>query len=80
MMIPIRAEGMLEDVKGVVAASDVAGITHIIITAHKGQTLIPPPSGSQYPGFIFARGESATFVEAALREAHRELDFVLVSE
>ncbi|MEE8251395.1 MAG: ATP-grasp domain-containing protein, partial [Gemmatimonadales bacterium] len=63
MMIPIRTEGILEDVKGVAAASDVAGITDIIITAHRGQTLIPPPYGSQYPGFIFARGASATFVE-----------------
>lgn len=79
MMIPIRAEGILEDVKGVAAASDVAGITDVIITAHKGQTLIPPPYGSQYPGFIFARGESAAFVEAALREAHGKLDFVLAS-
>ncbi len=79
MMIPIRAEGILEDVKGVAAASDVDGITDILITAHRGQTLIPPPYGSQYPGFIFARGASATFVEAALREAHGKLDFVLAS-
>ena len=79
MMIPIRVEGILEDVKGVAAASDVAGITDIIITAHKGQTLVPPPYSSQYPGFIFARGESSAFVEAALREAHGKLDFVLAS-
>jgi hypothetical protein len=33
------------------------------------------PEGKRYLGFIFARGESPEFVEAALREAHRRLAF-----
>jgi len=35
------------------------------------------PEGDSYLGFIFARGESPDEVEAALREAHRRLRFVI---
>jgi len=38
---------------------------------------VPWPEGSRYPGFIFARGGTPAAVEAALREAHRRLAFVI---
>jgi len=40
-----------------------------------------PPGGveSSYLGFIFARAESPERVEVALREAHRRLEFVIMS-
>jgi len=48
-----------------------------VITTHPGQTLVPWPEGSRYPGFIFARGETPEAVEAALRAAHASLEFLL---
>jgi len=52
-------------------------IEDVQITAHAGERLVPFPEGSRYPGFIFARGETPAVVEAALRDAHRRLEFVL---
>jgi len=54
-------------------------IDEVTITAHPGQDLVPLPEGASYPGFIFARAESPERVEAALREAHRRLEFVVMA-
>jgi hypothetical protein len=44
---------------------------------HKGQDVVPLPEGSQYLGFIFARADSPAGCEAALREAHRHVRFLI---
>jgi hypothetical protein len=75
MMIPIRRSGYLQAVAGLSDASKVSGIDEIAITAKIGQKLVPLPEGSSYLGFIFSRGSTAQFVENALREAHRSLQF-----
>jgi len=75
MMIPIPREGFYEGVENVEAAQDVPGIERIEITAKLQQKLVPLPEGASYLGFIFARGESAEMVEAALRESHARLRF-----
>ncbi len=80
MMIPIPGAGVLRAVRGVDAAHRVAGVEDIVITAHVGQALVPLPRGAQYPGFIFARGESAPAVESALRRAHACLAFDISEE
>ena len=77
MMIPIPRAGALTEVRGQAEATAVSGIEEIAITAHPGQALTPLPEGWQYLGFIFARAESPERVEAALREAHRRLQFVI---
>ncbi len=77
MMIPIPGAGTLQEVRGAAEAKQVPLIEDVQITAHPGEQLIPFPEGSRYPGFIFARGETAAAVETALREAHRRLTFVL---
>jgi hypothetical protein len=77
MMIPIPGAGTLQEVRGVAEAKAVALIEDVQITAHPGERLVPFPEGARYPGFIFARGESPAGVEAALRDAHRRLQFVL---
>ena len=77
MMIPVPGAGVLRDVRGVVAARAVPLVEDVTITAHPGQTLVPWPEGSRYPGFIFARGETPEAVDAALRAAHHRLEFVL---
>ncbi|HLE45201.1 MAG TPA: ATP-grasp domain-containing protein [Methylomirabilota bacterium] len=77
MMIPIPRRGTLEAVRGREAAEAVPGIEAVTITAHLGQELVPLPEGSRYLGFIFARAETPERVEAALREAHGRLEFVV---
>ena len=78
MMIPIPGAGTLQDVRGVEEARRVPLVEDVQITAHPGERLIPFPEGSRYPGFIFARGETPGVVEAALRDAHHRLEFIIV--
>jgi len=78
MMIPIPGAGTLQEVRGVAEAKAVPLIEDVQITAHPGERLVPFPEGSRYPGFVFARGETPEVVEAALRDAHRRLEFVIV--
>jgi biotin carboxylase len=75
MMIPIPRGGVLEEVRGLPAAKAVPGIEEVTITIHLGQEVVPLPEGSRYLGFIFARAETPTQVEAALRQAHQRLAF-----
>ncbi len=77
MMIPIPGAGVLREVRGVADAKAVPLVEDVQITAHPGERLVPFPEGSRYPGFIFARGERPSAVEAALRESHRRLTFTL---
>jgi len=77
MMIPVPGAGRLREVRGVAEARGVPLIEDVAITAHPGQTLVPWPEGSRYPGFIFARGPTPAAVEAALRAAHGKLTFAL---
>jgi biotin carboxylase len=75
MMIPIPRAGVLEEVRGLPEARAVADIEDVTISAHIGQTLVPLPEGSRYPGFIFSRAATPERAEAALREAHGLLEF-----
>ncbi len=77
MMIPIPGAGVLREVQGIAAAKTVPLVEDVQITAHPGERLVLFPEGSRYPGFIFARGATPGAVEAALRESHRRLTFVL---
>ncbi len=78
MMIPVPRAGILKEVRGQAEARRVPGVEEIEITAHPGQELAPLPEGSpSYLGFIFARADTPQRVEAALREAHRRLKFVI---
>lgn len=75
MMIPIPKAGLLKGFHGVEAAKKGALVEEVEITARLNYTLTPLPEGESYLGFIFARGGTATAVEAALREAHSKLSF-----
>ena len=77
MMIPTPQAGTLTEVRGLDAARTVEGIEEVTISAHLGQELIPLPEGALYLGFIFARAASPEAVEAALRESHARLDFLI---
>ncbi|MFQ5846069.1 MAG: ATP-grasp domain-containing protein [Candidatus Methylomirabilales bacterium] len=77
MMIPIPQAGILREVRGQEEAHRVPGIEEIRLTIPVGHEVVPPPEGGRYLGFIFARGETAEGVEAALREAHGRLTFLI---
>lgn len=79
MMIPIPAEGIYVAVSGLNEAQSTPGVEEIIITAKQGQKLVPLPEGNSYLGFIFARGDSPEFVEAALRMGHSRLQFEIAT-
>ena len=74
MMIPIPARGIFDGVTGLEEALAVKGITAIRMTGEQGQIVAPPPDGTGYLGFIFARGKAAARVEASLRDALARLD------
>lgn len=76
MMIPVPGPGVLRDIQGVENARNVPGVDDVVITAHRGQELVPWPEGNRYPGFIFARGASPDLAVAAVRQAHRRLRLV----
>jgi len=75
MMIPIPRRGLYHGVAGLDEARAVPGISGVTISAEPGQIVAPPPDGSSYLGFIYARAENAADAEAALRSAHRQLQF-----
>ena len=77
MMIPVPRRGVLRAVRGLDAARSVPCIESIEIEARVGDRLIPLPESANYPGFIFARADAPETVEAALRNAWRQLEFVL---
>jgi biotin carboxylase len=79
MMIPIPCGGILRSVQGLAEAKAVPGVEDVTISIPRGQTVVPLPRGTQYLGFIFARAETPEAVEAALREAHRRLEFKIES-
>jgi len=80
MMIPVPANGVLERVDGIEEARATPFVTSIEITARLRDAIIAWPEGSSYLGFIFARGQRAEEVEAALRTAHEKLQFSVIPE
>ena len=78
MMIPVPKAGILGEVRGKTAAYRVDGIVEVNITIPIGGEVVPLPEGARYLGFIFARAETPEMVEKALREAHRQLEFVIL--
>jgi len=77
MMIPVPQAGRLIEIRGLDGAKAVSGVEDVTISAHPGQRLVPLPEGSRYLGFIFARDDSPAAVEAALRDSHAQLEFVI---
>lgn len=79
MMLPIPRHGTLQAVHGRDKAQTVPGIEELDITIPLGQEVVPLPEGDRYLGFLFARADTPQAVEAALRQAHQQLDIVIVS-
>ncbi len=78
LMLPVERGGVLQGIEGQADARAVAGITGLSITIPLGQAIRPLPRGDRYLGFIFAEGDDASEVEAALRLAQGKLRTVIV--
>lgn len=76
LMIPIPKAGILRRVEGLGAARRVEHVLDVEIYVREGYELVPLPEGAAYLGFIFAQAATPAEVEAALREAHAQLNFV----
>jgi hypothetical protein len=79
MMIPVPSSGLFEGAAGVEQASATPGVDEVLITARLHDYIAAWPEGSSYLGFIFARGEKPEDVQRALRAAHAELRFSILS-
>jgi hypothetical protein len=55
----------------------VPGIDEVTISIPCGERVEPLPRASRYLGFIFAHADTPAAVEAALRQAHSRLAFVI---
>lgn len=75
MMLPIPRSGKLHAVTGIAEARAVPFIQDIKITIPLDNLVVALPEGASYLGFMFARADRPAQVEAALREAHRQLHF-----
>lgn len=76
LMIPIPKAGILRRVEGLTAARKIQHILDVEIYVRDGYELVPLPEGAAYLGFIFAKACDPATVEAALRKAHAQLNFV----
>lgn len=74
LMIPIPGAGRLVDVAGLEAVREITGITSIELSARPGDELAPPPEGSRYLGFVFAKGDTPAAVETALKAAMARIE------
>jgi hypothetical protein len=77
MMIPVPVSGVLERVEGEKAARQTPHLAGLEITARLHDYIAAWPEGSSYLGFLFARAETASAAEQALRVAHGKLEFTL---
>ncbi len=77
MMIPIPADGLLREVRGLDAARSVDGVDEVDISARLHYPLVRLPEGDGYLGFILAHADTPAAVEEALRAAHGCLHFVV---
>ena len=77
LMLPIKEEGVLRRVEGVMKAEKVPYIDDIEISLREGYKVYPLPEGASYLGFVFSSAPDANRVEHALRDANRQLKPVI---
>lgn len=77
MMMPVPSGGRFRSVKNLGEARRIAGIEEIVVSIPPGQILEPLPRGARYFGFIFARADSASVAEEAIRTAYRTLEPII---
>ena len=76
-MLPIKEEGVLRRVEGVMKAEKIPYIDDIEISLREGYKVYPLPEGASYLGFVFSTAPDADTVEDALRDADRQINPVI---
>jgi hypothetical protein len=76
-MIPSPESGLLVGVAGEEETRHIPGITGIDLTIRPGGTVVAPPEGDRYLGFVYARARTPEKVESALRKAMERLEVQL---
>ncbi|MDQ3340133.1 MAG: ATP-grasp domain-containing protein [Myxococcota bacterium] len=77
LMLPVPSAGVLRAIDGLDDAMRVPGVREVTITARVGENVMPLPEGNMYLGFVFAVGDQAAAVIAALRRAGLALRFTI---
>ncbi len=77
LMLPIKQEGVLRRVEGVMRAEKIPYIDDIEISLREGYKVYPLPEGASYLGFVFSTAPDADTVEHALRKAGRQINPVI---
>lgn len=77
LMLPIKEEGVLRRVEGVMKAEKIPYIDDIEISLREGYKVYPLPEGASYLGFVFSTAPDADTVEDALRDADRQINPVI---
>ncbi|HEU4895869.1 MAG TPA: biotin carboxylase, partial [Acidimicrobiia bacterium] len=77
LMIPTPASGTLSVVAGESETRGIPGITGIDFTIRPGGSVVSPPEGDRYLGFVYARADTPEEVETALRKAMSTLEVQL---
>ena len=77
LMIPTPESGILATVAGESETRDIPGITGVDFTIRQGGSVVSPPEGDRYLGFVYARADSPEEVESALRKAMSTLEVQL---
>ena len=77
LMLPIKQEGVLRRVEGVMKAEKIPYIDDIEISLREGYKVYPLPEGASYLGFVFSTAPDADIVEDALRDADRQINPVI---
>jgi biotin carboxylase len=74
LMLPIRARGVLDEVRGQDRARAVDGVVGVEISIPAGRPVVPLPEGDRYLGFVFARAHTPDQVVEALRRAEAGIE------
>jgi biotin carboxylase len=77
LMIPTPTSGVLAAIAGESETREIPGITGMDFTIRPGGSVVAPPEGDRYLGFVYARADSPEEVESALRKAMSTLEVQL---
>ena len=80
MMIPVPQNGILRRIEGVTEAQSCKHILDVRLDVREGEKLVCWPEGGKYPGYIYAKADTAEQVEFSLRLAYSKLKFVCMPD
>jgi len=77
LMVPTPGPGVVTRIVGETETRAIEGVTGIDLTVVSGASILAPPEGDRYLGFVYARAAKPELVEEALRKAMTTLEVQL---